>query len=326
MSFQNPYLLLLLLIPFIFFALLVLTNKEGALRVFSKEVLERLRVADSGLSSRARNALLFGAIFMMIIAIGHPYIQKGQKEVTLSGIEAVVALDISRSMRSKDLYPNRLEFAKAKIKQMLQEMPEDEATLIAFSNSVYLVSPMTSDKETLKQVVDGITTDYLSGRANFSELAEVLKQKLHNKEQKIVIVVSSGAEASKLVQFEDTIKSEHIKLYAILIGTKKGAPLLNKEGKVVLKGDRVVMSQLESRLGAIAKASGGDFIIANYGTEDIKTVLGKLQSSVVQRDKGKVLKVKERVELFYYPLLIALVLLFMAQFSQPVPKRGDDAS
>jgi len=72
MSFENFYLMLLLLIPFVLFAFLVLTNKEGVERVFDKEVLERIRVSGSGVSMRVRNLLLFGAIFMMIIAVGHP--------------------------------------------------------------------------------------------------------------------------------------------------------------------------------------------------------------------------------------------------------------
>jgi hypothetical protein len=92
MSFENLYLMLLLLVPFILFALLVSTNKDGVERVFPQNVLDRIRVEGSGVSNRARDILLFSAIFMMIIAVGHPYIAKGERDVKLGGLEIVPLL------------------------------------------------------------------------------------------------------------------------------------------------------------------------------------------------------------------------------------------
>ena len=317
MSFENFYLMLLLLFPFILFALLVLTNKEGIERVFSKEVIERIRVEGSGLSNRVRNTLLLGSIFMMIIAVGHPYIAKGERDIELGGLELVMALDISGSMRSEDLYPNRLEFAKEKSKELLDNLAEDEVMLLTFSDSVFLISPMTSDKETLNTVIDGITQEYLEGGSNFKGLAEVLKNTLKDKEQKIAIIVSDGGEERNLKSFEKTILSEKIKLYVILIGTKEGAPVLDKNKKAILKNDKVVMSHLNMKLTKIAKESGGDYIIADYGNQDVEELAQKIEENLVRDKAKKRLHIKDRVELFYYPLLGSLILLLLALFSRP---------
>ena len=331
MSFENMPLMLLLLVPFAIFAILVLTNKDGIERVFPKETLERIKVEGSGLSVKARNIIFFIAIFLMIIAIGHPYILKGEKEIELSGLETIIAFDISASMRTKDRYPNRLEFAKTKTKELLSNLVDDEVMILTFSKDVYLVSPMTKDEDTLKQVVDGINSYYLQGSTNFTLLANVVKEKLKNKAQKILIVVSDGGENEDLDRFEEIIKKEGIKLYAILIGTKEGAPVLDNKGKALLDNDKIVISRVNERLGEIAKRSGGDYIIADYGKDDIDTLSKEIDSNIAYVKGKKVLKIQNKVELFYYPLILATILLIFAFSSMPlrkehfsdVSKRGD---
>jgi Ca-activated chloride channel family protein len=317
MSFENLYLMLLLLVPFILFALLVSTNKDGVERVFPQNVLDRIRVEGSGVSNRARDILLFSAIFMMIIAVGHPYIAKGERDVKLGGLEIVLALDISGSMRSQDRYPNRLEFAKEKSKKLLDFLAEDEVMLLTFSDSVFLVSPMTSDKETLKMVIDGITKDYLQGGSNFSALAEVLKSRFKNRVQKIAVVVSDGGESGSLEQLRKTVEKENIKLYALLVGTKEGSPILDKDNKAVLKNDKIVMSRLNMELADIAKSSGGDYVVAGYSGENIEILADMIHQNLAIDTSQKRLHINDRVELFYYPLLLALFLLFLSLFSRP---------
>ncbi len=317
MSFEHFYLMLLLLVPFLIFAYLIVTNKDGLERVFSQEVIERIRVEGSGMSSRARNFLMLGAIFFMIVAVGHPYLQKGQRDIELGALEIVMALDISGSMRSQDLYPNRLEFAKTKSKKLLDYLVEDEVMLLTFSDSVYLISPMTSDKETLKSVIDGVTKEYLDGGSNFTALGETLLDILKKREQKIAIVVSDGGEERDLQSFRKAILDGDIKLYVILIGTKIGAPILDKNDKTILQNDQVVMSHLNMELAKIAKESGGDFIIADYGDSSIEELASKIESNLHYGHLKKRLHVQERVELFYYPLLLALLLLIFALFSKP---------
>ncbi len=324
MSFENLALLLLLLVPFVIFAFLVLTNKDGIERVFPKKTLQRIKVEGSGFSIRARNILFFISIFLMIIAIGHPYILKGQKEIELNGLETIIALDISASMRTKDRYPNRLEFAKTKTKELLSNLVDDEVMILTFSKDVYLVSPMTKDEDTLKQVVNGINSDYLQGATNFRLLANVVKEKLKNRAQKILIVVSDGGEKEDLIEFENIIKKEGIKLYAILIGTKEGSPLLDEKGKAVLKNGRIVLSKLNEELGKIAKSSGGDYIIADYGKDDIDLISKKIDSNIGYLKGKKVLKIQNKVELFYYPLILSIIILIIAFSSLPVKQIHKD--
>ena len=318
MSFANPQIFFLLLIPFVIFAFLILTNKDGIERVFSKEVLERIKVENSGLSNRTRNILFFIAIFLMIVALSHPYITKSKKKIDLKGLDIVLAIDLSASMRGNDRYPNRIEFAVNKVKEMLQQMPEDEFMLLTFSDGVYLVSPLTDDKDTLSSVLDGIGKNSILNSSNFTALAKVLKRKLKGKDEKIAIIVSDGASKDDLEEFKKIIDEEKITLYAILVGTKSGATLSDKNGKAILdKRGKLVISRVNEYLGKIAKDSGGDYIVADYGASDIKELVRKIEDKFNGKLSGKSIEVEDRVELFYYPLILALLFLFAAFISIP---------
>jgi Ca-activated chloride channel family protein len=223
MSFEHPYLFLLLIVPFALFATLVITNKEGIERVFDKKVLDRIKVEDSPLTNRVRNIIFFIAIFFMIVAMSEPVIKKGEQKVKISGLEIALAIDISASMRSRDLYPNRLEYAKKNVIKLLNFMPNSEFMIITFANNLFFVSPFTSDKYTLTQVVEGISKDYIQTSTNFANLALGLSDILKNKKQKIAIIVTDGGEDKELTEFEKIIKQNDIKLYVMLVGTKVGA-------------------------------------------------------------------------------------------------------
>ncbi len=320
MSFEHPILFFVLLLPTIAFAYLVLTNKNGLERVFPSKILEQIKVENSHLSNRARNALLFLSAFFMILAIAHPYIKKGNVNITLKGQSAIIALNLSDSMRSKDRYPNRLEFAKTKIETILDLMPHDEITLIAFLDAPYLISPSTTDKETLKDVLKSINQKYLSGTPNYVALAKALKKLLKNKVERSVILITDSDETlsqSELKEVEKIIKDNQIKLYVIYVATKEGAPLLDKNGKLILKNDKLVMSKLDIKLGKIAKKYGGDYVVANYSNDNIKALISKVKSNSLVLDEEKELTIKKRVELFYYPLIVAFILLMAALSSIP---------
>ncbi len=321
MIFENTYLMLLLLVPFTIFATLVLTNKDGIERVFKKKVLNRIKVEESGMSNRVRNSIVFIAIFLMIIAMGHPVILKANREVKIDNLEVALAIDISASMRSKDRYPNRLEFAKLKSKELIDNMPEDSFMILAFSKNIYLASPMSDGRYTLKEVINGISNDYLNGGTNFKALAYILKDKLKNSFTKIAVVVSDGGDNKELKEFEKIIKKEGIKLYVILIGTQKGAPILDNKGKVLLVKNKLITTKVNNKLGEIAKESGGDYINAEYGNEDIIRFAKKIDSNLKSINGSKVLKITEKKELFYYPLALS-VLLLLVGFSS-IPNRDD---
>ncbi len=317
MSFEHPILFFILLLPTIAFAYLVLTNKNGLERVFSPTILKEIKVEGEHLSTRARNILFFLSIFFMIIAISHPFIKKGNINVTIGGQSIVVALNISSSMRSKDRYPNRLEFAKLKLNELFELMPNDEISLLAFADNTYLLSPGTTDKETLKEILLSLDSKYLKGKANYTKLANALKKTLKNKIERSAIIVTDNDENANLELFEKILKKYGIKLYIIYVATKDGAPLVDEKGKFLEKNGEFLISRLSTKLGELAKKYEGDYVIADYSNKNIKELVEKIKENSIVMSEEKELTIKQRVELFYFPMIISFILLISALSSIP---------
>jgi Ca-activated chloride channel family protein len=322
MSFVNPQFFWVMIVPFAIFAFLIMTNKERLSRVFDEEVLKRLSASGDSMPMIVRNILIFIAIFLMIVAMARPVVEKGDKKVDIQGLTLLTALDISGSMRSKDLYPSRLEFAKKKMEDFFDAMPVDEIGVVAFAYSPFVLAPFTTDKETLKMMISGVDDSYISmGSTDFLALGEQVAVLLEKKKPKIVVLFTDGGDKEAISGFEEILKANNIDLYVVLIGTKKGAPVIDENGDpLTTKEGTIAITQRNDALGEVAKRYGGDYVIASTGKEDIRKLVSKIKNRYKNRQQGEV-TVKERVEYFYYPLGAALLLLLIA-FSS-LPKRRE---
>lgn len=318
MSFVNPQFFWVMVIPFVIFAFLITTNKERLSRVFDEKVLKRLSAADESMPMMARNVLMFLALFFMIVALARPVMEKGDKKVEVQGLTLLTALDISGSMRSRDVYPNRLEFAKKKMITLFDAMPSDEIGVVAFAYSPFVLAPFSSDKETLKMMVEGVDDSYINmGSTDFSALGELGAKLLEKKDPKIMVLFTDGGDEKAIAGFADVLKANKIDLYVVLVGTDKGAPVIDAEGKPLMKKDgSMAISQRNDALGILAKENGGAYVVATTGKEDIEDLVSVIRGKYKNQQQGEV-RIKQRVEYFYYPLGLGLLLLLIGLSSLP---------
>ncbi|HIM93815.1 MAG TPA: VWA domain-containing protein [Campylobacterales bacterium] len=320
MSFVNPIFFWVMFIPLILFSYLILTHKDNFLQVFDEEVLKRLSVGDDSLPLVWRNLLLILSIFFMIVAMARPVIDHGDKVVQLEGLSAVVALDISGSMRSQDIYPNRLEFAKKKMMTLFDSMPTDELAILGFAHSTFAIAPFSSDKATLKQIVDGVSDEYINmASTDFRALANFSAELLKEKKTKILILFSDGGDKKDIAEFREIIKDKNIALYVVLVGTKEGAPVLDDQGKPVNYQGKIAITQRNDALGDVAIENSGAFMIATTGDEGIKKLVSIIKSNHQNKEQGEVI-IHDREEYFYYPIGLAIFFLFLGFISLPSRK------
>ena len=318
MTFMNPNFFWIMIVPFIIIAFMILSSRERVSEIFSKEILERLRVDEATMPIFVRNVVMLIALFLMIVALARPVVEKGERVVAVRGVSAMASLDISGSMRSKDIYPNRLEFAKKKLIELLQAMPTDELSLTAFAHVSFMLAPFTSDKATLEQIVDGVNESYINmASTDFTALADLASKMLEKKSPKILIVVSDGGDKHALEGFAEILEQNKITLYVVLVGTEQGAPVLNAKGKTIsTKEGSIAISQLNRDLGDIAIKTGGTFVVAGNGKADMQHLVSTIRDKFNDKKQGEV-KIKERIEFFIYPLLLSVILLLIGFGSIP---------
>ena len=310
------------LIPFFGLAFLLFRHQEKLSYIFDEVVLKRLSATNDGLPIKFRNMLLLGALLLFIVALARPVIEKGERKVAVEGLTMMVALDISGSMRSKDVYPNRLTFAKRKIVQLFDAMPSDEMGVMAFAYNSFVIAPFSTDKETLKMMVEGVDDGYVNlGSTDFSALAELASTLLEEKNPKILVLFSDGGDEKALKGFKEILKESEIELYVVLVGSKKGAPVLDENGKPLRKSDgTIAITQRNDDLGKVAKEIGGAYVIASNGGEDIEQLAFIIKNHYKNQEQGEV-TLKEKDELFLYPLGLGLFLLLLAFGSFPQRRR-----
>ena len=318
MEFVNPYLFWIMIVPFILFAFLISTNKERLSRIFDAKVLERLSASSESMPLKLRNVLMFTAVFFMIVALARPVKELEDKIVNIQGLTLLTALDISGSMRSTDVYPNRLTFAKKKMSLFFDAMPNDEIGVVAFAYSPFVLAPFSSDKETLKMMIEGVDDSYINmGSTDFSALGNLASSLLEKKKPKILVLFTDGGDEKAIAGFADVLKSNHIDLYVVLVGTDKGAPGIDANGKPITKKDgTIAITQRNDALGLLAKENGGAYVIAGTGKEDIEGLAAVIKGKYKEQHQGEI-RIKQRKEYFYYPLGFGLFLLLIGLSSFP---------
>lgn len=318
MNFVNPQFFWVMIIPLLLFAFLITTNKERLSRVFDRQVLKRLSASDESMPQVVRNTLMFFALFLMIVAMARPVMEKGEKNVEVEGLTLLVALDISGSMRSKDMYPNRLTFAKQKMSAFFDTLASDKVGIMAFAYNSFVLAPFSSDKETLKMMLEGVDDSYINmGSTDFSALGRLASSLLEEKKPKILVLFSDGGDEEALKGFKEILKQSNIDLYVVLIGTSKGAPVLDEKGKTMsFKDNTIAMTQRNDSLGEIAKAQGGAYVVASNGNKDMRELSAVIQAKYQKQYQGEV-QIKQMKEYFYYPLGLSLFLLLLSLSSLP---------
>ena len=255
-------------------------------------------------SSYNKTLLILSAVFM-IIALFRPT-SASSNFIGVEKKEFAIAFDLSHFMDAKDIYPNRLEFAKVKAKELLDSLSGQRVALFGFSNKAYLISPPTNDYERLKYLIDNLDATVIKrDRANFKALISALSVVLKSNPKSVVIFSSGGV--GNLEQARKLAIDKNIKIYAYATATKRG-DIIKVDNKILKDSlGNIIVSSLNSNFKTLASATSGEF--KKYSLSgDMASFVNSIGSSMVSSKDAKA----SRKELFYLPLIIAFVLFVLA--------------
>jgi Ca-activated chloride channel family protein len=242
-----------------------------------------------------KQILKWAGIVLAIIALSSPIKIKDIIYNKTNGIDIIISLDTSASMKqigfnSQNLEQNRWEVVQDIVKDFILKRVNDNIGIVVFGSSVMTASPLTYDKKAQMSIIDsldigivGKNTALIDSIATSINILSKRKTK-----SKIIIVLTDGVDTASTIPYQVVQKMAQkykIKIYTIGIGDSN-QPLLNK----------------------LAKNSNGKAFIANNKNmlNEIYQYINKLEKSKIKQNKIILKKY-----LFYYPLFVSfLCLLF----------------
>ncbi len=314
MTFAHPYLLLLLLaLP----VLAWLQGRRGTRSAFLYSSLGLVKDVARDSRSRAGSilaALRWLALALLLVAFARPQQTESETSVTASGVDIVMALDLSSSMESEDLQlgENRLTLAKAVSKTFIARRPNDRIGLVAFAGKAYIAAPLTLDHDFLLANLERLQLRTIEdGTAIGSGLsASVNRLRDVKSKSKIVILLTDGQNNAGTVSpltAAEAAQSLHMKVYTIGVGVRGMSKLpYLMFGRKMYRDVPVDID--EPTLQAIADRTGG-----KYYRADSPDTLKKIFSEIDQLEKTEVevKKFVRRYELFHWFVLPGLGLLLL---------------
>lgn len=218
------------------------------------------------------------------------------EDVNLSGIDVMVVLDVSKSMLTRDMVPNRLEAAKKAVSDWMQNNEGDRVGLVVFAGEALVQVPLTFDLEAVGQVLSRADVDAVDRGG--TDIGEGIRTALsafdkddQSKRGKAILLITDGETtegASDVTGPCQEAKDKNIPVVAVGIGTPQGSPIPDGTsfwGEAIYKKDesgRIHISHLdEATLKKIAGLSDGVFVQGSDadGLASVQVALNRLQKT-----------------------------------------------
>ena len=317
-SFANPWLLgLLLALPLLSY----LKGKFGGTAGVLFSTTAPLSMIGQRRRSRAGAilaSLVYLSLGLFVIALARPQLGRVVTRVQATGVDIMLALDVSRSMLAEDFTignnrANRIEAVKRVTEQFIRERPNDRIGIVAFAGRPYLVSPLTLDHDWLIQNLDrlriGLVEDGTAVGSAIVSAANRLKDK-EAKTKLIVLLTDGDNNAGKVMPLTaaEAAKTLGIRVYTIGAGTEGEAPfpMQNAFGQTIYRN--VLVKFDEKVLQQIAAITNGKFFRAT-DTESLKTIFGEIDK--LEKTKVEVEKTAQYRDLFRWFLIPGLACLLL---------------
>ncbi len=334
MKFLNPHWLWLLWLVPLAIGLIFYEerNRRKRFEKFASASLWATIAPEAAWGSRRRKSMLcLASLAFVVVALARPQWGTHEEVVHMTGLDVVVALDVSNSMETEDVVPSRLKKAKHLIRNVVDHLAGDRVGLIAFAGSAYLACPLTTD---LDYVLESLTiqspliianqgTDIsLALQTAYTALDRgAVEPDTHAGQipvaSRAVVLVTDGEDhEGGMEEIAQKLKSAGIKLYILGVGTERGGavPLRNEEGQLQgykrdSRGQPVVSSFKPKEMLKLAAAAGGHYWNASESEDEVTALLKDL-GTLGRADlaEHRYLVYEER---FQFPLAIAILLLLL---------------
>ena len=268
--FEDPiYLWLLVLIPILALVRFVTyRNQKKRLRKFGDlKLLKALMPDVSHFRPRVKFWLLLAALALLIVMLARPQMGTKISQEKRTGIETIIALDISNSMLAEDIVPSRLDRSKMMVENLVDHFTNDKIGLIVFAGDAFVQLPITSDYVSAKMFLSSIDPSMMATQG--TDIATAINMAVSSFTQeegigKAVIVITDGEDhEGGALEAAEEAKKNGMSVYVLGVGSTQGAPIPIPGTGDYMKdntGNTVMSALNEEMCRQVAQAGGGVYI------------------------------------------------------------------
>ncbi|MBI5416560.1 VWA domain-containing protein [Candidatus Poribacteria bacterium] len=314
MRFAYPIAFILFIIPVYMFYYYEYKRKKKILSFKFSDlgVIKKIKPSMRTKYMRYLYLLRIAAVCMIILALARLQAGKRSEEVLTEGVDIVLAVDVSSTMRSEDFKPkNRLEVAKEVVKDFIKGRTHDRIGLVAFASQSYTQCPLTLDYGVLLSFLDRMQIGMIKdGTAIGMGIANSINRLKKSKaKSKVIILLTDGRNNTGKIDPEtaaNLARTLGIKIYAIGTGKPEGSLMPVDDPFFGKRYVNVPLDLDEDMLTKISDITGGLYFRA-----DSENKLREIYKKIGEMEKTKI-QVKEYLEyteLFQYFAIPALILI-----------------
>ena len=307
-EFANPYylLLLLLIIPVAAWLYFFRKKMQASFTVPAVKPFEKIKKTWKVRLHWLPVCILLLSFTFFIVTLARPQTSFRLSDVEVEGVDIVLALDISGSMKAMDFRPNRLEACKKVAEEFILGRPTDRIGLVVYAGEAYTQCPVTSDHNTLLGLLQKVKFDIIEDGTAIGDGLGTAINRLRESEakSKIIILLSDGVNNRGYLDpysAAEIAKNMNVKVYTIGAGTNGQAPYPTPYGTVMTPTEID-----EHLLQTIANETGGKYFRAT-NNDKLKAVyeeIDKMEKTILNETVYE-----NKADAFFPFLLLGVVLL-----------------
>lgn len=318
-QFQYPqalYLLGIIPVLILFYLSYRLWRKRSIAKIGEKELVQKLVQNHSSARTGLKFFLVCFAFAVGCIALANPRRPDESSNEARSGIDVMLALDVSNSMLATDVQPSRLEKARQLLLTLIDKMPNNRIGFVVFAGKSYLQMPLTLDHSAARMFVSSANTSAVPIQGTV--MADALERcnagfDEQNPRFKTVILVSDGETHDEgAVDKAKELAQHGVMINTVGVGSPQGAAIidsLTRKPKTDESGQVVVSKLNEQTLQEVAKSATGNY----FHLDDVAATANALLQQYVGIEKKPLADVSlMNFQTFYMwfaaPMLLALLI------------------
>ena len=322
LQFQHiEYLLALAVVPLLMalYFFVIKWKKDTAAKIGDPMLVKQLVEDYSPFKFSMKFFMFLTAFAIAVIAWANPRLPQGSTKVNRSGIDVMIALDVSRSMLAQDIKPDRLQRAKQVLAKLIDRLDDDRIGIVVFAGRAYLQMPLTTDHAAAKMYLSSVSPEAVPTQGTV--ISDALKMSFSafsskEKKYKSIVLISDGEDHDEgAVTYAKSLADEGVMINTIGIGSPDGATIMDPETNEIKKdeaGNPVISKLNETELKNIAENGNGIYQYFTNSDEVVRNIEAQLKT-MGQRPITESSLINYR-NLFPWFLGLALLLLILEFF------------